>query len=176
MAELSIPEGPLADAVEWRRGNMLEAFEVGQTFVHHWGRTFQAADTVLFSNLCISATPLYFNLAYAEAEGHPDIVVNPWLAFLTVFGLSVEDLSEAGQGAFLGVEDLVFAEPLYPGDTVLARSTVKGIRESASRPDYGIVTWHTVGVKPDGKLALDFDRTNLVIKEEAWKRNSTTTF
>ena len=41
------------------------------------------------------------------------------LVFATVFGLSVEDLSESG-GAFLGVEDLTFAKPVYPGDTLSA--------------------------------------------------------
>ena len=56
------------------------------------------------------------------------------LVFTTVFGLSVEDLSEAG-GLFLGVDDLTYGVPVYPGDTLTARSTVRDMRESASRPN-----------------------------------------
>lgn len=167
MAELQVADPQLASAPLRRRGRLLEDFAVGQTFVHHWGRTFLAAETVQFSALTLSFNPAYFNLPYAQAEGHPDLVVNPWLVFLTVFGLSVEDLSEAGQGAFLGVEELVFHRPVYPDMTVVARSTVVAIRDSSSRPAYGIITWHTEGTEFDGQPLLEFERTNLVIRRSA---------
>ena len=60
---------------------------------------------------------------------------------------SVEDLSEAG-GLFLGVDDLKFHRTVYPGETLIARSTVLDKRESPSRPESGIVTWHTEGPTP----------------------------
>jgi acyl dehydratase len=87
------------------------------------------------------------------------------LVFLTVFGLSVEDLSEAG-GLFLGVDNLTFHRRIYPGATLLARSTVVDKRESQSRPDAGIVTWHTEGHLADGDqgLVVDFRRSNLIPK------------
>jgi len=85
------------------------------------------------------------------------------LVFLTVFGLSVEDLSEAG-GLFLGVEDLTFARPVYPGDTLTAESTVLDKRDSGSRPDTGIVTWQTRGHNQQGEEVIDFKRTNFVAK------------
>ncbi len=85
------------------------------------------------------------------------------LVLSTVVGLSVEDLSEAG-GPFLGVEDCTFHRPVHPGDTVTARSTVVETRESRSRPNVGIVTWHTEGHNQHGELVIDFVRTNLVAK------------
>ena len=88
------------------------------------------------------------------------------LIFLTVFGLSVEDLSEAG-GLFLGVDDLKFHRTVYPGETLTARSTVLEKRESASRPESGIVSWHTEGHNSRGELVIDFRRTNLVSKRNA---------
>ncbi len=66
------------------------------------------------------------------------------LVFNTVFGLSVEDLSEGG-GPFLGVDACTFVKPVYVGDTLIARSTVLNARESKGQAGYGIVTWHTVG-------------------------------
>src|SRR5260370_40676072 len=88
--------------------------------------------------------PLYFNAPYERAHGHRQVPVNPMLVFLTAFGLSVEDLSEAG-GLFLGVDALTFHRTIYPGQTLVARSTVVEKRESQSRPDLGIVTRHTAG-------------------------------
>jgi acyl dehydratase len=147
----------------WPKGNRYDDFSVGQEFVHHWGRTLSESDNTLFTTLTLSYNPLYFNLPFAEAHGHAGIVVNPMLVFLTVFGLSVEDLSEAG-GLFLGVDDLTFRATVYPGDTLTARSTVVDKRESSSRPESGIVTWHTHGYNQRGEEVIDFHRTNLVAK------------
>jgi acyl dehydratase len=153
----------IAKARRWARGNQYEDFSVGQVFEHHWGRTINEGDNSLFSSLTLSYNPAYFNAEYARAQGHPAIVVNPNLVFLTVFGLSVEDLSEAG-GLFLGVEELTFHRPVYPGDTVTARSTVVDMRESESRPNVGIVTWHTEGFNQHDELVIDYRRSNFVSK------------
>ncbi len=141
-------------------GRAFEDFEVGQEFVHHWGRTITAADNVLFSTSTCCWLPMYLNLPYAQSHGHRDTVVHPMLVLCTVVGMSVEDLSEYG-GAFLGLEDCTFHRPVYPGDTLTARSTVVATRPSKSRPG-GIVTWHTEGSDQAGALVVDFVRTNLI--------------
>lgn len=153
-------------ARKWPKGNRYEDFEIGRVYKHHWGRTLNDGDNSLFSTLTLSFNPLYFNAQYAQAHGHGGVVLNPMLVFLTVFGLSVEDLSEAG-GLFLGVDALKFHRTVYPGDTLSARSTVLEKRESTSRPDSGIVTWHTEGFNSRGQRVIDFHRTNLVIKRNA---------
>jgi acyl dehydratase len=150
------------------KGNHYEDFELGRMYQHHWGRTLNDGDNSLFSTLTLSFNPLYFNADYAGAHGHRGVVLNPMLVFLTVFGLSVEDLSEAG-GFFLGVDELNFHRAVYPGETLSARSTVKDKRESSSRPESGIVTWHTEGHDSRGELVIDFRRTNLVSKRNVDK-------
>jgi acyl dehydratase len=62
------------------------------------------------------------------------------------------------------VEDCVFHRPPYPGDTLTARSTVTEARGSGSRPEAGIVTWHTEARDQHGALVLEFRRTNLVAR------------
>jgi acyl dehydratase len=42
-------------------------------------------------------------------------------------------------------------------------------RESTSRPESGIVSWHTEGHNSRGELVIDFRRTNLVSKRNAHK-------
>ena len=150
-------------AVPRPKGNRYEDFDVGRTFSHHWGRTINQGDNSLFTTLTLHFNPLYSNAEFAKAHGHPDVVVNPMLIFTTVFGLSVEDLSEGG-GAFLGVEELTFHIPVYPGDTLTARSTVVDRRESSSNKSMGIVTWHTEGFNQKDLRVIDFKRTNLINK------------
>lgn len=145
--------------------NYFEDFEEGQTFEHHWGRTINEGDNSLFSTMTMNANPSYFNADYAEDLGHDGVVANHLLAFNVVFGMSVQDLSEAG-GAFLGIEDLKFHESVYPGDTLYADSEVLNKRESNSRPHQGIVHWYTKGTRPDGELVLEYERKNLIGKRE----------
>ncbi len=147
----------------WRRGRQFEDFTVGQRFDHHWGRTITAGDATLFSSLALRYSPLYVNAEYAKEEGHPDLVVDPMLVLATVIGLSVEDLSEIG-GPFLGVNDVEFDAPVYPGDTITCRSEVVDTRESESRPSTGIVTWRTVAHNQHGEVVVQYQRTNLVAK------------
>jgi acyl dehydratase len=148
-------------AVLWPKGRLFEDFHVGQHFDHHWGRTLAESDTLLFSTLTLSFNPLYYNRDYAKAHGHPDIVVNPQLVFNTILGLSVEDCSEIG-GPFLGVFDLTYHCPVYPGITLRAVSDTIEARISDSNPSNGIVTWKTRGIDREGDTVVSFRRSNLV--------------
>ena len=148
-----------------KKGNLYGDFEVGQIFEHHWGRTLTQAENALFSTLTLHFNPHYFNREHARQHGHAETLLNPILIFNTVFGLSVEDLSEAGMGPFLGVNELSFHHPVLAGETLTAKSTVIDKRESSKRPTFGIVTWHTEGFQSDGLRVIDFKRANLITKE-----------
>ncbi|ABE36715.1 maoC like domain protein [Paraburkholderia xenovorans LB400] len=147
------------------KGNFLEDFTPGRTFDHARGRTMTRADNVLYGALTVQLNPLYLDVTAAQALGHAEIPIHPYLVFATVLGLSVEDLSEKG-GAFLGVDDLQFERPVYPGMTLRARSVVKAQRVSDSRPGFGIVTWMTEGHDASGERVVTFTRTNLVYMRE----------
>ena len=146
-----------------KKGRQYQDFQDGQVLEHHWGRTLSAADGALFSTQTLRFTPLYFNAEYARAHGHDDVLIDPLLVLCTVVGLSVEDLSEAG-GPFLGVNDVVFHQPVHPGDTLTAKSIVLSMRESEKRPTTGIVTWRTEAHNQKGDLVVSYERTNLVAK------------
>lgn len=157
---------PINDFPIRLRGNSYDDFTVGAEFHHHWGRTIEQSDNILFSLTTLQFNPLFFNREYAKANGHQDIVVASMLVFATVFGLSVEDLSERG-GAFLGVDDLSFEAPVHVGDTLTARSTVKALRPSKSDSNYGIATWLTEGFNQHGERVIVFTRSNLVPRRDA---------
>lgn len=156
MSALDVASWPLIP-----RGTPFEDHTVGRVFEHHWGRTIHASDNLTFTTQTLAFNPIYFNRDVAQAAGHRDEVINPMLVFSVVFGLSVEDLSEAG-GPFLGGSALKFLRDVYPGETLTAASTVVEARDSGSRPDVGIVTWDTVGRDSAGEPVISFRRTNLV--------------
>lgn len=158
MTEIDFDSFPVA-----RKGNNFQDFTEGQELVHHWGRTLTDGDNAVFSTATCNWNPMHLNAEYAKAHGHDDVVLNPMLVLCTVVGLSVEDLSEIG-GPFLGMEDVTFHVPVYPGDTLTAKSTVVETRTSDSRPNVGIVTWHTEAHNQKGELVVDYRRTNLVAK------------
>jgi acyl dehydratase len=147
----------------FRRGNHYEDFEVGQKFRHHWGRTLSESDNILFTHLTMHFNPIYLNKEYAKRFGYENVVINPQFIFHLTLGMSVEDLSEVG-GPFLGVDNLSFINPVYPGDTLYAESVVMDMRESKSKPQFGIVTWKTSGINQKGKAVIEFERRNLVSK------------
>lgn len=147
----------------WGRGNLFEDFEDQQVFEHHWGRTLTAADSLLFATTALRYCPLYLNAEYSKQQGHRDLVVDPLLVLATVIGMSVEDLSEIG-GPFLGVNNVIFTQPVYPGDSLTCTSKVLNRRHSDSRPTTGIVTWQTQGFNQHQELVVEYQRSNLVAK------------
>jgi len=151
----------LASATYSPKGKVYDEFVVGEIVTHHWGRTVTESDTIAFTHLTHSYNPLYFNKEYAKAHGHSDIVVNPQLVFNMILGLSVEDNSEAIAGPFLGVFELTYHKPVYPGDTLIAVSETLAKRKSEKDENKGIITWHTKGFNQDDELVVDFKRSNL---------------
>jgi len=149
-------------AVLWEKGRDAEDFRIGDQFPHHWGRTINDADNGLFTMLTQMFNPLYFNEPYAQAQGHPTIVVNPLLVFNMVFGMSVEDLSE-NRGVFVGINECKFHAPVYVGDTLRATSEVIDKRRSKSNAANHILTWRTRGLNQDNKLVMEYVRSNLFI-------------
>lgn len=152
-----------ASAVFKPRGRTYDDFEIGKDIHHHWGRTITESDTVQFSCLTLSYNPLYTNVEYAKAHGHPGLVVNPHLVFNIVLGLSVEDNSEGLGGPFVSVFELTYNQPVYVGDTIVARSTTIAKRITDSDPGKGIVTWHTKGFNQKDECVIDFKRANLAV-------------
>jgi itaconyl-CoA hydratase len=54
--------------------------------------------------------------------------------------------------------------PVFVGDTIYAESERLAKRESASRPDQGLLTVRTIGKKGDGTQFMSFERTALIAK------------
>lgn len=145
-------------------GRYYEDFVVGDIYEHRPGRTVTEADNVWFTLLTMNTHPAHFDYAYAaKTEFGKPIVCSPLTVALMV-GMSVSDVSQKAV-ANLGWSNIRLTHPLFHGDTLYAESRVLDKRESASRPEQGVVTVETIGRNQDGKMVCTFERTVLI-----WKR------
>jgi len=58
-----------------------------------------------------------------------------------------------------GVEEVRYLEPLRAGDSLTLRVEVVGARPSRSRPQMGLVTFHSRMINGDGKAVLEMTAT-----------------
>lgn len=143
------------------RARYLEDFEVGDRYEHWPGRTITEADNIQFSLLTMNKHPAHCDGHYAAGTEFGRPLVNSALTLAIVVGMTVEDVSAAAI-ANLGWEEIRLTAPVFPGDTVYARSDVLAVRQSRSRPGQGIVTTRTEGFKADGTVFLTFVRHSLI--------------
>src|SRR3990172_1564759 len=151
-------------------GNLFEDFRVGHTFHHAVPRTITEGDASLYIALYGARFPLHCSAEFARSLGFRREVVNPLLAFNTVFGKSVPDVS-ARALANLGYARVRFLRPLSPGDTVRSETKVIGRRES-SNGQTGVVWVHTTGYRQGSgtgggdEPVLEFYRWVLIPKRD----------
>ncbi len=146
-----------------RQGRYFEDFQVGEVYEHPYGRTITEADNVWFSTLTLNNNPLHIDYAFAAQTEFGRPLVNSTFTLALVVGLSVEDISENAV-ANLGWDKVRLPHPVFIGDTVYAESAVRDKRESRSRPNAGIVHFHTRGYNQDGRIVIEFERSVLIYK------------
>ena len=150
--------------VEGWQGRFLEDFTVGDVYRCRYGRTVTATENTQFTLLTNNTNQIHFNADYAEKAGFGGILVNSLLTMSIVTGMGVADVSE--NGVALGWSDIRLPHPVHPGDTLYSETEVLEVRESASRPQQGIVTVKTRGLNQHGKLVVEMQRSILVWKRE----------
>jgi len=157
-------------------GRYYEEFEVGAVYRHWPGKTVTESDDHLFCLITMNHHPLHLDAHYAETEtsfGRNVVVGN--LIYSLLLGMSVADVSGKAI-ANLEVESLKHVAPTFHGDTIYGETTVLGKRESASKPDRGVVTVETKGYKQDGTVVCIFRRRVMVPKKEYATGSETPSF
>jgi 2-methylfumaryl-CoA hydratase len=145
-------------------GRFFEDFRVRQEIRHAVPRTVGAGDAALYLALTGSRFLQHCCDPFARSNGLPAAPVEDLLAFHLVFGRTVPDIS-VNALANLGYADGRFLAPVYPGDTLHARSEVIGLRQ-ASSGQAGVVHVRSRGFKGDGTPVLEYARWVLVRKRD----------
>lgn len=142
-------------------GFYFEDFEVGDVFEHRPGRTITEVDNIWQSLLCLNPHPLHIDAAYARKTEFKQPLISSLVTLAIVGGMSLQSTSAKGI-ANLGWDKIRLTAPVFVGDTLYAESEVLSARLSQSRPNQGIVTVETRGLKEDGTVFLTYQRSFLV--------------
>ena len=148
-------------------GKFYEDLTVGERYRHATGRTVTEMDNTLFCALTLNTQPLHINADYAAQTQFGQRIVNGLFTLGLVVGLSVADLTEGTIVANVAYDKISHPNPLFHGDTVYAETEVLDKRESASKPDRGVVRLKQTGRKQDGTVVVELERTVLFLKRGA---------
>ena len=142
-------------------GRYFEDFEIGDVYEHRPGRTITETDNTWFTLLTMNQHPLHFDKEYGSKTEFGKVLVNSCLTISLVTGMSVSDISQKTI-ANLGWDKVRLSGPVFVGDTLYAESQVLSKRESNSRPNQGIVSVETKGIKQDKSVVISFERSMLI--------------
>lgn len=145
-------------------GRFYEDFEVGDVYLHPYGRTITEADNIWFSLLTMNMNEIHINSDYSAESRWGKPLVNSAFTLAVVLGMSVMDVSQ--NAINLGWEEVKLPNPVYAGDTLYAQTEVLEKRESRTRPEVGIVKVRTTGYNQRGEVVLEMTRTVMVWRRE----------
>ena len=158
-----------ATAVRHKRGGLyFEDFTPGELVEHRYTRTVTQMDNMLFSNMTLNPQPLHIDRHFCEQEtewGQP--LMNSLFTLGLMIGIQVSDMTVGTTIANLGMSDTRFPKPVFYGDTIHSRTTVKEVRESKSRPNAGIVTFLHQGFNQRDEEVCTCTRQGLMLRKPA---------
>ncbi|WP_323040310.1 MaoC family dehydratase [Gemmobacter sp.] len=147
-------------------GLYYEQFDIGRVFNHDLSRTVTEYDNISFSLMTMNTQPLHIDSHFAEQTEWGKPLFNSLYTLAIMIGMAVTDTTLGTTIANLGMTDVKFPKPVFAGDTLRARTTIIGKRESASRPNAGIVEFEHACLNQRGEVVATCRRTGLMRKQE----------
>ncbi|WP_375263381.1 MaoC family dehydratase [Palleronia sp.] len=143
-------------------GYFFEDYRVGQVVRHAVPRTVGAGERALYHALYPARHALYSSDSFAQACGLSAAPLDDLIAFHTVFGKTVPDISLNAR-ANLGYAEGRWLAPVWPGDTLTASSEVIGLKQN-SNAQTGVVWVRTTGRNQRDEAVLSYVRWVMVRK------------
>ena len=143
-------------------GLWFEDFTDGQVFEHALSRTVTEMDNVLFSSLTMNPQPLHLDAEFARTTEFGRPLVNSLFTLGLLIGMTVGETTLGTTIGNLGMTSVAFPKPVFHGDTLRARSTVRSVRASRSRPDAGLVEFLHEATNQRGEVVATCVRTALM--------------
>ncbi|MCC5957212.1 MAG: MaoC family dehydratase [Natronohydrobacter sp.] len=145
-------------------GRFFEDYRIGQVIEHAVPRTVSGGERALYHALYPARGALYSSDEFARACGLVQSPVDDLIAFHIVFGKTVPDVS-LNAVANLGYAEARFLAPVFPGDTLRARSEVIGLKQNSNGKS-GVVWVRTEGMNQRSETVLSYVRWVMVRKRD----------
>ena len=146
-------------------GRFFEDYRLGEVIEHAVPRTISGGERALYQALYPARHALYSSDEFARACGLPAAPLDDLIAFHTVFGKTVPDIS-LNAVANLGYAEGRWLKPVWPGDTLRAVSEVIGLKQNSSGRS-GVVWVRSRGLNQRDEVAVEFCRWVMVRKNNA---------
>ncbi|MFO1203125.1 MAG: MaoC family dehydratase [Tabrizicola sp.] len=143
-------------------GRFFEDYRLGEVIRHAVPRTVGQGERALYHALYPARGALYSSDEFARGVGLMASPLDDLVAFHTVFGKTVPDIS-LNAVANLGYAEGRWLLPVWPGDTLRSESEVIGLKETSSGAT-GVVWVRTRGLNQHGDVVLEYVRWVLVRK------------
>ena len=148
------------------RHNYFEDFEVGLVIRHARGKTIEALENVLITNMVMNTAQAHFNEHAMLTSPYKGRLSYGGVNFSVAMGLAMQDCGENAL-AELSMDNIRLLTPVVHGDTLYAYSEI--LRAGPSeREDAGIVTFHHYGVNQRDETVFEGDRTMLIKRRAHW--------
>ena len=144
------------------KGRFFEDYSVGDVLTHAVPRTVGPGERALYHALYPARHALYSSDTFAQGCGLAASPLDDMIAFHTVFGKTVPDVS-LNAVANLGYAEGRWLAPVWPGDTLTAQSEVIGVRQN-SNGKTGVVWVRTTGRNQHDVAVLEYVRWVMVRK------------
>lgn len=145
-------------------GRFFEDYRLGEVIAHAVPRTLTVGEKAVYHALYPARHGLHSSDEFARGCGLPASPLDDMIAFHTVFGKSVPDIS-LNAVANLGYAEARFLRPVWPGDTLRAESTVIGLRPTSNGRS-GVVWVRTIGTCQRGERVLEYVRWVMVRRRD----------
>jgi len=143
-------------------GRFFEDYRLGEVIAHAVPRTVGPGERALYHALYPARGAVHSSDAFARSVGLAASPLDDLIAFHTVFGRSVPDIS-LNAVANLGYAEGRWLAPVWPGDSLRAVSEVIGLKETSSGAT-GVVWVRTTGLDQRGAAVLSYVRWVMVPK------------
>ena len=143
-------------------GRFFEDYRLGEVIRHASPRTVGAGERALYHALYPARGALYSSDEFARSVGLAASPLDDLIAFHTVFGKTVPDIS-LNAVANLGYAEGRWLKPVWPGDTLRSESEVIGLKETSSGAT-GVVWVRTRGLNQRDEVVLEYVRWVMVRK------------
>ncbi|MFE3838450.1 MaoC family dehydratase [Pseudogemmobacter sonorensis] len=143
-------------------GRFFEDYRMGEVIRHAVPRTVSGGERALYHALYPARGALYSSDAFARSCGLAQSPLDDLIAFHTVFGKTVPDVS-LNAVANLGYAEGRWLRPVWPGDSLRAQSEVIGLKENSNGRS-GVVWVRTRGLNQHDETVLEYVRWVMVRK------------
>ena len=149
------------------KSNFFEDFTVGDVYEHARGKTVEALENVLITNLVLNTAQAHFNEDLAQSLEQKHRITFGGVTASIVIGLAMQDTGENAVEE-MGLDQVRFRVPVLHGDTLYAFTEVVNKEDepadSRGYKSVGLVHFRHWGVNQRGETVFEGERRVLVKK------------